>query len=84
MKFRVPSLRNIEKTGPYFHKGQLKELREVVRKMAWHQLGQELTDQDVDDLVAFLKSLTGELPTDYIQEPELPESTDATPAPNPD
>ena len=84
MKFRVPSLRNIDKTGPYFHKGQITELREVVKKMAWHQLGQELTEEDVDNLVVFLKSLTGELPTDYIEPPELPESTDATPAPNPD
>lgn len=84
MKFRVPSLRNVDKTGPYFHKGQITELREVVKKMAWHQLGQELTEEDVDDLVAFLKSLTGELPTDYIAPPELPESSDTTPAPNPD
>jgi len=83
MKFRVPSLRNIEKTGPYFHKGQLKELRTVVKKMAWHQLGQELTEEDIDNIVAFLKSLTGELPTDYIAEPELPESTDKTPKPDP-
>lgn len=84
MKFRVPSLRNIDKTGPYFHKGQIAELRDVVEKMAWHQLGQELTEEDIDNLVAFLKSLTGELPTDYIAPPELPESTDATPAPIPD
>ena len=83
MKFRVPSLRNIVKTGPYFHKGQLTELEEVVRKMAWHQLGQELTDDDVANILAFLGSLTGELPTDYIKEPTLPESTDKTPKPDP-
>jgi cytochrome c peroxidase len=83
MKFRVPSLRNIEKTGPYFHKGQLSELEDVVRKMAWHQLGQELSDEDAGNIVAFLKSLTGKLPTDYIAAPTLPESTDATPEPDP-
>lgn len=81
MFFRVPSLRNVDKTGPYFHKGQLATLEEVVRKMAWHQLGQELTDNDVTELVAYLKSLTGELPKDYIAKPELPPSGPTTPKP---
>ncbi|MEZ4299079.1 MAG: cytochrome c peroxidase [Polyangiaceae bacterium] len=79
MFFRVPTLRNVEMTGPYFHKGQLSTLEEVVRKMAWHQLGQELKDQDVTELVAFLKSLTGELPKQYIAKPELPASGPTTP-----
>jgi cytochrome c peroxidase len=57
-KFKVPILRNIELTGPYFHDGKLKSLDEVVKKMAWHQLGTELTDQQVSDLVAFLKTMT--------------------------
>lgn len=84
MKFRVPSLRNIEKTGPYFHKGQVKTLEEAVRFMAFHQLGIEIKDEDVKDIVAFLKSLTGDLPKDYIKPPKLPESTETTPKPNPD
>jgi cytochrome c peroxidase len=81
MFFRVPSLRNIDKTGPYFHKGQLSTLEETVRKMAWHQLGQELKDQDVAQLVAFLKALTGEVPAEYIAKPELPPSGPTTPKP---
>jgi cytochrome c peroxidase len=83
MKFRVPSLRNVEKTAPYFHKGQVKTLPEVVKFMAWHQLGKELSDEDIADVVAFLKSLTGKLPTDYIKEPKLPESTATTPKADP-
>ncbi len=81
MFFRVPTLRNIEKTGPYFHKGQITALDEVIRKMAWHQLGQQLTDADVANLAAFLKSLTGDIPTQYIAKPELPPSGPTTPKP---
>ncbi len=82
MKFRVPSLRNIEKTFPYFHKGQVKTLDEAVTLMAWHQLGVEIKDEDRILVVAFLRSLTGELPSEYIKEPKLPESTDKTPKPD--
>lgn len=57
-KFKVPMLRNIALTAPYFHKGQHATLDEVVRKMAWHQLGKELTDEQVKSLVAFLHTLT--------------------------
>jgi len=57
-KFKVPMLRNIAITGPYFHKGQIDTLEEAVRKMAWHQLGKELTEDQVQSLVAFLKTLT--------------------------
>ena len=81
MFFRVPTLRNVAKTGPYFHKGQLDTLEITVRKMAFHQLGQELTDTDVQNLVAFLNSLTGTLPADYIAKPELPPSGPTTPKP---
>lgn len=81
MFFRVPSLRNVAMTGPYFHKGQITTLEEVVRKMAWHQLGQKLEDNDVTELVAFLKSLTGEIPREYIARPELPPSGPTTPKP---
>ncbi|MBL9136443.1 MAG: c-type cytochrome [Verrucomicrobiales bacterium] len=57
-KFKVPMLRNIAITGPYFHKGQIATLEEAVRKMAWHQLGKEVSDDQVKTLVAFLQSLT--------------------------
>ena len=56
--FKVPSLRNIEKTHPYFHDGSLKTLDEVIPVMAKHQLGVELTSEDVSDIKAFLTSLT--------------------------
>jgi cytochrome c peroxidase len=57
-KFKVPMLRNIELTGPYFHDGSVKSLEEVVKKMGWHQLGVELKEEQIKDLVAFLKTLT--------------------------
>lgn len=57
-KFKVPMLRNIAITHPYFHKGQIATLDDAVQKMAWHQLGKELTPDQVQSLVAFLKTLT--------------------------
>jgi len=56
--FKVPSLRNIEKTFPYFHDGSLKTLDEVIPIMAKHQLGVALTGNEVQDVKAFLGSLT--------------------------
>lgn len=59
-RFVVPNLRNIELTGPYFHDGSVKTLDEAVRKMARYQTpDQNISDQDVADIVAFLKTLTG-------------------------
>jgi cytochrome c peroxidase len=57
-KFKVPMLRNIAITGPYFHKGQITSLEDAVRKMAWHQLGKEISEEQVKSLVAFLQTLT--------------------------
>jgi cytochrome c peroxidase len=57
--FRVPSLRNVELTAPYFHDGRVASLQEAVRLMGRVQLGQEIPENDVEDLVAFLNSLTG-------------------------
>lgn len=57
-KFKVPMLRNIAITQPYFHKGQVATLDDAVRKMAWHQLGKELSKDQADALVAFLHALT--------------------------
>ncbi len=62
MFFKVPSLRNIAKTGPYFHDGSATKLEDAVTMMAKHQLGKELSAEDHADIVAFLKSLTGSLP----------------------
>ena len=61
MFFKVPSLRNIEKTGPYFHDGSADTLEKAVTVMAKHQLGSTLSDNDISDIVAFLKTLTGKL-----------------------
>jgi cytochrome c peroxidase len=66
--FKVPSLRNIEKTGPYFHDGSIAELDQAIRLMGLHQLGRELSQQQVDAIAAFLSSLTGKIDTAYIAE----------------
>jgi cytochrome c peroxidase len=71
--FKVPPLRNVAKTAPYFHDGSAKTLQEAVRLMGRHQLGEELADADVEAVVAWLGSLTGELPGEYIKKPELPQ-----------
>ncbi len=81
--FKVPSLRNIAKTGPYLHDGSVKDLRTMVSMMAEYQLGRTLEASDVDAIVAFLESMTGDLPADYIKAPELPKSTATTPKPDP-
>ncbi len=72
MVFKVPSLRNVEKTGPYFHDGSVASLDRAVRMMAEHQLGVTLDDRRAGAIVAWLKSLTGEIPAAYIKAPELP------------
>ena len=58
--FRVPSLRNVEVTAPYFHDGRVATLKEAVEVMARSQLGTELLAEDAEAIIAFLKSLTGE------------------------
>lgn len=83
MYFRVPSLRNVAKTGPYFHNGSLETLPVVVRKMAHHQLGVDLKEDEVEILVAFLNALTGEIPREYIEKPELPPDGPRTPKADP-
>ena len=60
-------------TAPYFHDGSIATLDEAVLVMGEYQLGMELTDADVADIVTFLTSLTGEIPEAYIAVPELPE-----------
>lgn len=77
--FRAGPLRNIELTAPYFHSGKVWNLREAVAVMGTAQLGQKLTDKEIDDITAFLKTLTGKMPT--VEYPILPVSTDTTPKP---
>jgi len=59
--FKVPSLRNIEKTYPYFHDGSVSDLGESVKIMAKLQLNKELSDKEITSIVTFLNTLTGEL-----------------------
>lgn len=72
--FKVPSLRNVEKTGPYLHDGSIAGLRDIVAKMVQHQTKRSgpFSDEEMTNMLAFLGSLTGELPRDYIAKPELP------------
>jgi cytochrome c peroxidase len=60
--FKVPTLRNIALTAPYFHNGQTKSLKEAIKVMAKYNLGFELSEDELDALEAFLKTLTGERP----------------------
>ena len=62
--FKVPVLRNIAETGPYFHNGAVKDLHEAVRIMSKYQLGREFSPDEINDTVAFLKSLSGKV-VDY-------------------
>ena len=71
-KWRVPSLRNVALTAPYFHNGSVAKLDEAVRVMAKTQLDLELSENEVNDIVAFLESLNGEFPE--ISMPRLPET----------
>jgi cytochrome c peroxidase len=59
-KFKVPTLRNIALTFPYFHDGQTENLKEAVKIMSKYQEGRQLSDQEADLIVAFLQTLTGE------------------------
>lgn len=71
--FKVPSLRNIERTGPFFHDGSITRLDRAVRIMAEYQLGKNLTEAEVASIVAWLRSLTGTIPAEYIKPPVLPQ-----------
>lgn len=80
-KFKVPTLRNVEMTYPYFHDGEAETLTEAVDVMGRLQLGKKFTDKENAQIVAFLKTLTGEQPSFML--PILPASTDKTPQPKP-
>ena len=79
--FKVPTLRNVELTYPYFHDGAANTLAESVEVMGRIQLGRRYTPAETASIVAFLKTLTGDQPTFAI--PQLPPSSDATPRPQP-
>lgn len=83
MLFKVPSLRNVEKTAPYFHDGSAATLEDAIRTMGRHQLGLELPDADIASVATFLKALTGTIPQDYVKAPDLPPSGPKTPKADP-
>ncbi|MEZ0323157.1 MAG: cytochrome-c peroxidase [Hydrogenothermaceae bacterium] len=80
--YKVPSLRNVTRTYPYFHDGKVWDIREAVKIMGETQLGINLTDEEVDKIVAFLDSTTGKIPEDALKMPVLPPSTPKTPKPH--
>jgi cytochrome c peroxidase len=79
--FKVPTLRNVELTYPYFHDGEAATLSEAVDVMGRLQLGRKFTADENAKLVAFMISLTGEQPSFKL--PQLPPSSDITPRPDP-
>lgn len=79
--FKVPTLRNVEMTYPYFHDGAANTLTEAVDVMGRLQLGKKFTKDENAKIVAFLKTLTGDQPN--FQLPILPPSSDTTPRPQP-
>jgi cytochrome c peroxidase len=64
--FKVPALRNVAKTGPYFHDGSVPDLPRAVRIMAKVQLGKDLSQRESADILAFLASLTGAVPAEFV------------------
>ncbi len=74
--FKVPTLRNVALTAPYFHNGSVATLEEAVKVMAKVQLGKDLSKDETDDIVAFLNALTGEFPKQTM--PTLPATSGKT------
>lgn len=80
-KFKVPTLRNVELTYPYYHDGEAATLTEAIDLMGRLQLGKKYTAEENAQMVAFMKTLTGDQPSFLM--PILPPSTDKTPPPKP-
>ena len=78
--FRASPLRNIDQTAPYFHSGIVWDLKVAVQVMGESQLGEDLSDEEADLIVAFLGSLTGDMPE--VVYPLLPAETATTPRPS--
>ena len=83
LAFKVPSLRNVAETGPWFHDGSVASLSEAIRLMGHHQLGRNLDDRQIGLLATFLRSLTGTVDARYVKVPELPPDGPDTPRPDP-
>jgi cytochrome c peroxidase len=83
MFFKVPSLRNVASTSPYYHDGSIVDLSTAIRAMGRLQLGKQLSDGDVASLGVFLRTLSGAPPAGYITKPTLPSAGPRTPKPDP-
>jgi cytochrome c peroxidase len=81
--FKVPSLRNVEKTAPYLHDGSKATLEETVAFMGEYQLGKQLKKEEVESITSFLKTLTGDVPKAWLQEPKMLAPGKDTPKPDP-
>jgi len=77
---KVPTLRNITETAPYFHNGMIWNLKDAIKEMGRIQLGTKISDKQAESIEAFLGSLTGKKP--HMMMPMLPASTPVTPKPN--
>ena len=77
---KVPTLRNITETAPYFHNGMIWNLKDAIKEMGRIQLGTKISDKQASSIEAFLGSLTGKKP--HMMMPMLPASTNATPKPD--
>ncbi|OYV64065.1 MAG: cytochrome-c peroxidase, partial [Gemmatimonadetes bacterium 21-71-4] len=73
--FKVPTLRNVEMTGPYFSDGSVASLDSAITIMGRYQLGLTLTTSQVADIDAWLRTLTGTIPVPYVAQPPLPAGT---------
>jgi cytochrome c peroxidase len=74
MVFKVPSLKNVAMTGPYFHDGSAVTLEGAIVMMGRHQLGIELGDEDVDAIAAWMRAMTGAIDRSYIEPPARPDA----------
>jgi cytochrome c peroxidase len=83
MMFKIPQLRNVTRTAPYFHDGSIADLRTAISTMGRIQVGDTISDADLDAILAFFAALEGGAPADYIAPPTLPASGPDTPPPDP-
>jgi cytochrome c peroxidase len=72
MFFKVPGLRNVEKTAPYFHDGSVATLEEAIKLMGRFELGREIADAEAASIATWLKTLTGDVPAELIAESKIP------------
>ena len=79
-RFKSPSLRNVALTAPYFHSGKVWDLKQAVAIMGTSQVGEKLEDPEIDQIVSFLQTLTGDQPK--VEYPVLPSRSSTTPLPD--